>query len=803
MARRSLEEIFEDFLRHPDVVQRPRGGPDGEAKAWCPWHEDRSGGNPSLGINRGKKAVKCWVCGRGSVKELAEVWETTLTRESPKGSSVPPWEKEIERTYDYHDAGGFLLYQVVRFKAPPGAEKDFGQRRPDPAKPDGWAWNLQNVPRVLYRLPQLRSADPDQWVWVVEGEKDADRLHGEGLVATTNPGGASKGKPKWLKKYNSELAGRIVAVIPDNDEPGRVHANHIAYQVQGVADLVKVVHLPDVPEKGDVSDYLDGGHTFDQLQDLLARTPAFEPGLSELDGEDAPADRPDWRVSPLLSDANKLTSLLNGQGYFVNGGSDAYFFDQDQRRLVFLDKDDRDLRILLGERYRINRQDQLYAYLLEHMLREAHIRGRHSLVRRFSYYEQESNVVYLDMGDSRLLKISADGIEVRDNGQDGVLFLPMPEQEPWDYKPGHRPRLLRDRLIARVNFTEEGGEFTDQQQRALLLAWMLSMAFESMMPTKVIAMAIGPGESGKSSLFRIVGRILIGRDFEVDSLLQDQKGEEDFWVSLAHSFFICYDNVDQVVRWLPDALAQVATGIRRSKRQLHTTAQLHRNKVSCMLAVTARTPTVSLRREDVAGRTLIFNLRPLDTKRPEYEIQDEIIRLRDELMSGYAGMVQKVLQTPLADVQVADPGMRMADFARIATWIGNGLGPEMGDLMNEVISRIRLSQYRFATEEDSLTTLLSIWLTRNAPMLDGGMDGLGRTPNAGRKVATRELLLELNAIAKEYDMRLRAPNPTALGIQIRNLEAALSQHFVIERGHSKGGNTWSFEMLSDVVEQEI
>ncbi len=637
----------------------------------------------------------------------------------------------------------------------------------------------------------------------MEGEKDADRLHDEGLLTTTNPGGASEGKPKWLKEYNSEFAGRIVAVIPDNDEAGRVHANHIAYQVQGVADLVKVVHLPDLPEKGDVSDYLPAGRTLEELEELRDRTPVFEPTMSELDDEDEPNERPDWRVSPLLSDANKLTGLLIGHGYFVNGGTDAYFFDQDQRRLVFLDKDDRDLRILLGERYRINRLDQLYGYLLEHMLREAHIRGHHSLVRRFSYYDQESNVVYLDMGDSRLLKISAAAIEVRDNGQDGVLFLPMPEQEPWDYKPAHRPRLLRERLIGRVNFTEEGGEFTDQQQRALLLVWMLSMAFESLMPTKVIAMAIGPGESGKSSLFRTVGRILIGRDFEVDSLLQDQKGEEDFWVSLSHSFFICYDNVDQVVRWLPDALAQVATGIRRSKRQLHTTSQLHRNKVSCMLAVTARTPTISLRREDVAGRTLIFNLRPLESKRPEYEIQDEIFRLLDELMSDYAEMVQKTLQTPLAEVQVADPGMRMADFARIATWIGKGLGTEMGDLMDEVVARIRLSQYRFATEEDSLTTLLGIWITRDAPIQDGGMDGLGELANAGRKVTTRELLLELNAIAKEYDMRLRTPNPTALGIQIRNLESALSQHFVIERGHSKGGNTWSFQVRSDVVEAEI
>ncbi len=139
MASRSFDEIFDDFLRHPDLVQQPKGGPDGEARAWCPWHEDRAGGNPSLGINRGKRAVKCWVCGNGGVKALARVWGIELTRDGANGSSLPPWEKEIEQTYDYRDANGDVLFQVVRFKVPPGAKKDFGQRRSDPARPDGWA----------------------------------------------------------------------------------------------------------------------------------------------------------------------------------------------------------------------------------------------------------------------------------------------------------------------------------------------------------------------------------------------------------------------------------------------------------------------------------------------------------------------------------------------------------------------------------------------------------------------------------------------------------------------------------------
>ena len=786
--------LFEEFLRHPDIVQQPKGG-DGEAKAWCPWHADREGGTPSLGINTKKRIVKCFVCEKGGAKELAKAWGIVNAEDKP------PWEREVEQAYDYHRADGPLAFQVVRMKTPPGRDKQFFQRRPDPGAASGWAWNLHGVDKELYRLPELRTADPEERIWIVEGEKDVDRLRGLGLVATTNPGGAGTGNGKWLARYNKEFRNRLAAVVPDNDTPGKAHAVNVATAIYAKAAEVKIIHLPDVPEKGDVSDWLDAGHTVDELQGLLAQALAFEPEVLDEDQARTDPERPEWQVSRLLPDAKKLTGLMNGHGFFVNGAADAYFFDQDQRKLIYLEKDDRDLRILLGERYQINRQDQLYSYLLEHLLREAHTRGSHSLVRQFSYYDRGENVVYLDMGDSRVLKISAHTIEKRDNGQDGVLFLPMPEQEPWEYNPAHKPRLLYDRIVAQINFTDDGSEFTVQQQRMLFLAWLLSMAFEAMMPTKVLAMAIGPGESGKTSLFRNVGRILIGPDFEVDSLLQDQKGEEDFWINLSHSFFVTYDNVDPVIRWLPDALAQVATGIRRSKRQLHTTSQLYRTKISCMLAVTARTPTGSLRREDVAGRTLVFTMKPLEEKKAEFDIQDEIVRLRGDLMSDYAGMIQNALTVPLADVEVSDPGMRMADFARVATRIGKGLGPEMGAITDEVVSRIRLSQYRFATEEDSLTTLLGVWLTRNQPRSNDNMD-LGDVPNAGRKVTTRELLVELNAIAKEYDMRLRTGTPETLGRQLKNMQAAMSQTFAMTWGHTKKGNVWSFEMVPGAEESE-
>jgi len=174
--------------------------------------------------------------------------------------------KKIIAAYDYNDESGELLYQVVRYEP-----KDFRQRRPDGK--DSWAWNLQGVRRVLYHLPKLLQANPDDWVFIVEGEKDVDRLYNEGLVATT----CAMGSVKWEESYSEFLNDRkLVAIIPDNDDAGKKHAKQIAESLIRVGVKPKIVELVGVPEKGDVSDWLSAGGSKEELIKLAERTTPFE-----------------------------------------------------------------------------------------------------------------------------------------------------------------------------------------------------------------------------------------------------------------------------------------------------------------------------------------------------------------------------------------------------------------------------------------------------------------------------------------------------------------------------------------------
>ncbi|MBN2574928.1 MAG: toprim domain-containing protein [Deltaproteobacteria bacterium] len=172
--------------------------------------------------------------------------------------------------YDYKDADGKVIFQSVRIPCPPPKHKTFRQRRPDGK--GGYIWNLKSTRLVLYCLPELLAADPAVTVYVCEGEKDVDRLRSMGLVATTNPMGAGK----WSKVANvaaKALRGRCVVVLVDNDDAGRKHAMEVAQSLHGVAASVKVLELPGLPIKGDVSDWLGVGHTIDELRALVAAAP--------------------------------------------------------------------------------------------------------------------------------------------------------------------------------------------------------------------------------------------------------------------------------------------------------------------------------------------------------------------------------------------------------------------------------------------------------------------------------------------------------------------------------------------------
>lgn len=229
--------------------------------------------------------------------------------------------------YDYfsHETGE-LVMQVIRYEP-----KTFRQRRPDPNRPGEWSWSVSAEHRTLYNAP--RAFRHDKAVLVVEGEKDVDNLAEIGVVAVCNPGGAGK----WQDSFSEILRGKDVILVPDNDpqsvnkqtgelqwhpdgrpkHPGQDHMDLVGTSLQGIAKRVRILHLPDLPEKGDISDWLEiEGNNFEELCRLCAGAPEWTPPIASKRGKLQDEGRPLLPANDNASDGPFLPLGYNKDTYY-------------------------------------------------------------------------------------------------------------------------------------------------------------------------------------------------------------------------------------------------------------------------------------------------------------------------------------------------------------------------------------------------------------------------------------------------------------------------------------------------------
>lgn len=244
------------------AVEQVTGPGRANASGWqmkCPAHSDR---NPSLSLGQNPDLHALLYCQAGCTTDAVLAAVGLTRRDLYPLRDNDRQQDPVVATYSYVDEQGQLLYQVLRT-----ANKAFRQRRPDPDQPGKWIWRMDQVRRVLYRLPLLAEAiRQSQTIYVVEGEKDVHTLEGRGQVATCNPGGAGK----WRPNFTDCLRGAHVIVVADRNEVGYRHARAVAASLRPLAASLTLVQ----PATGtDITDHLTAGLELDAVLLLDIETP--------------------------------------------------------------------------------------------------------------------------------------------------------------------------------------------------------------------------------------------------------------------------------------------------------------------------------------------------------------------------------------------------------------------------------------------------------------------------------------------------------------------------------------------------
>lgn len=150
--------------------------------------------------------------------------------------------------YTYRDSTGNPIFQQVRYEP-----KDFRLKH---LNEDGvWKWGRAGKPLIPYRLPELIKAPKGEAIWWVEGEKDADNGAALGLTVTTTPQGV-KSFIHVPAESLEVFRGKVVIFIRDNDPQGKDLSLLVGSALQGIAAGFFMLDLPDLPPKGDLSDWI-------------------------------------------------------------------------------------------------------------------------------------------------------------------------------------------------------------------------------------------------------------------------------------------------------------------------------------------------------------------------------------------------------------------------------------------------------------------------------------------------------------------------------------------------------------------
>lgn len=521
---------------HSDVLaQFPAATRDGAGwAARCPAHDDH---RASLSIGTGDDGRTLLHCHAGcSLDAILDA--VNLDARDLFPAKTIATTRTIVATYAYHDEGGAHLFDVVRF-----APKDFRQRRAD------GTWKMNGVRRVLYRLPELQG---QTIAYLVEGEKDADRLRAIGLPGTANAGGAGKWRTEYVEQLKAASVEHVV-VVPDNDEPGRQHAEAIARSCHAAGIKVKVVTLPGLPVKGDVSDYLEAGHTKAQLVALVKATPLYAPAAATTPAVE-PAD-----AAPRKSQATRLVDLALAAGVELwhSPAGDAYVTlpadgHREHHRLNTSAVHD-----WLARRHHAETRGapggQAVADALAVLSGMARYDGaEHATAVRVGGGRE---VVYLDLGDP-----SWRAVEITPAGWRVVADPPV--------------RLIRSRGMLALPEPVRGGSIdvlrslvhvASGDDYRLLVGWVLG-ALRPAGPYPLLSL-VGEQGSGKSTMARLVRRTI---DPHVAELRAEPRTIDDIMIAATRSRVVALDNLSHLAPWLSDALCRVSTGGALTKRELYS-----------------------------------------------------------------------------------------------------------------------------------------------------------------------------------------------------------------------------------------
>jgi hypothetical protein len=172
---------------------------------------------------------------------------------------------------------------------------------------------------------------------------------------------------------------------------------------------------------------------------------------------------------------------LKERGKFYKDSTDCYFFEREAKRLIKVNTDNNELRILINK-YGLNSSEGIYKYLIEELKVKSSELAEKTTVHRFSFLDDDSFTLYVTNFDNQLYRITEKRIELLDNGTDGLLFLNDRYAKTYKIDKQYLNDSISwigEAIISTINFDEYG--LSVSERKIMFLFWMYSLFFGNIM----------------------------------------------------------------------------------------------------------------------------------------------------------------------------------------------------------------------------------------------------------------------------------------------------------------------------------
>ena len=621
-------------------------------------------------------------------------------------------------TYQYKNKDGKLVYEKIRqaiVNADTGEVidgKNFTQKTSTGSRSLKTLSDQEKG--LLYNQDLIETwKNEEDYIYLVEGEKDADTLTGLGIKATTsNNDNIYLDNAKGIKK---------LIIIPDNDTVGYEKAKKNYLKLKEVIPDIKVFKWDkDTPQKYDSTDIInDKGFSKSQFIEFINSN--LNDNIEEI--EEETEDINGVKVTKSVFNDNNLAkytkardvAVLNGVNFYYADLEDRCYIDYGNNEILDIETQDFNTKIiaLCEKAYKESNKiftDKDIKTALGSIRANVTIKGERKRLSLRYAISDDRKTIYIDRcsKENDVIKIDANGVELIPMSKCPIIFKRNKGMAELP-KPIYRKDEKDHQLLYKYFLNNNSDDFK------ALIGFLIG----AMCPifNQPLLSVTGEAGSGKTTLVTMLSELIdpYDRGSRKTNQVVNVKGKLDsneFAVLKSNRYLLPIDNLSGINGELSDTISMAVTGGTVEVRKMYTN-----NEVVTMIldgVVILNGINDSVKKSDLADRCVFLTL---PTIPPESRQEQSIWASFEKDKPYILGDIYQAISTGLknADVEVPKPKQdyRLAGFREFVARCSEHLGWTMDQWNNAIINNKKEAIDRNIEENPFINDVLSLLLQKS------------------------------------------------------------------------------------------